>query len=192
MEKMNQVLVSEVRESGNRTLKCCIVTAGVNRGGRRIDPRGGNFEDYFKSPVVLAFHDDTKVIGRCVELSVETGGILATFEFSGTRLAREIFNLYEEGFLTSWSIGFLPLEMKTEKEGGKEIMHITKWVLLEVSAVSVPMDADAITVAIGQGLIHDEMLLQSLGAAVQESDFETLLKEIPVFALEYAARIQGK
>lgn len=191
MEKMDQVLVSEVRQAENKTLKCYIVTAGVNRGGRKIDPKGGQFEDYFKSPVVLAFHDDTKVIGRCLELSVESGGILASFEFNHTGLAEDIFRLYKEGFLTSWSIGFLPLEMKTEKEAGREVLHITSWMLLEVSAVSVPMDSDAVTVAIGQGLIHDALLLQSLGRE-PESDFEYLSKEIPAFALEYARKVKGQ
>ncbi|MCU7500721.1 MAG: HK97 family phage prohead protease [Bacteroidota bacterium] len=188
MEKMEQVLVSEIRGSENKTLQCYIVTAGINRGGRKIDPHGGKFEDYFKSPVVLAFHDDTKVIGRCIDLSVETGGILATFEFNHTQLASDIFRLYKEGFLTSWSIGFLPLEMKSEKEGGKEVIHITSWLLLEVSAVSVPMDADAVTVAIGQGLIKDELLLQSLG----ESDFSKLAREIPAFAAGYAVKAKGR
>ncbi|MCU7497211.1 MAG: hypothetical protein HF314_16500 [Ignavibacteria bacterium] len=190
MEKMKQVLVSEMRASENKTLQCYIVTAGINRGGRRIDPEGGRFEDYFKSPVVLAFHDDTKIIARCVELSVESGGILATFEFNHTQLAGDIFRLYQEGFLTSWSIGFLPLEMKTDKEGGKEILHITSWILLEVSAVSVPMDADAITVAVGQGLIQDELLIQSLNGKA-EDDFERLKHEIPLFAAEYAKRLKG-
>lgn len=191
MEKMEQVLVSEIRGSENKTLRCYIVTAGINRGCRRIDPKGGIFDDYFKSPVVLAFHDDTKVIGRCIDLNVETGGILATFEFNHTGLADDIFRLYREGFLTSWSIGFLPLEMKSEKEGGKEILHITKWMLLEVSAVSVPMDADAVTVAIGQGLIHDQLLIQSL-CSKHESDFERLGREIAGFASEYARKIQGR
>ncbi|MGE5432384.1 MAG: HK97 family phage prohead protease [Syntrophomonadaceae bacterium] len=190
MEKMEQVLVSEIRDSENKTLKCYIVTAGVNRGQRKIDPQGGRFDDYFKSPVVLAFHDDTKVIGRCVDLSIETGGILATFEFNHTRLADDIFRLYKEGFLTSWSIGFLPLEMKQEKEGGKDVLHITNWMLLEVSAVSVPMDADAVTVAIGQGLIHDELLLQSLRLK-PESDFSSLKREIPEFAAAYVRKIKG-
>lgn len=191
MEKMEQVLVSEIRGSENKTLQCYIVTAGINRGGRKIDPRGGKFEDYFKSPVVLAFHDDTKVIGRCIDLKVETGGILATFEFNHTQLACDIFRLYKEGFLTSWSVGFLPLEMNSGKEGGKEVLHVTSWLLLEVSAVSVPMDADAVTVAIGQGLIKDELLLQSLGRK-PESDFNTLAGEIPAFAASYALKIKGK
>lgn len=191
MEKMDQVLVSEVRQAENKTLKCYIVTAGVNRGGRKIDPQGGQFDDYLKSPVVLAFHDETKIIGRCVELSVESGGILASFEFNHTTLAEDIFRLYEGGFLTSWSIGFLPLEMKTEIEGGREVLHITSWMLLEVSAVSVPMDSDAVTVAIGQGLIHDTLLLQSL-IRKPVSGFEDLLKEIPAFAADYARKVKGK
>lgn len=178
MEVIRQVLSAEIRNAEDRTLTCFIVTGRINRGRRKIDLQGGQFGDYYKSPVLLAFHDETKVIGRCIWLRVEEEGILAKFEFNHTPIAEDILSLYKEGCLTSWSIGFLPVSYKWEEEEGQEILHITKWTLLEVSAVSIPMDADAITVAIGQGMVHDTALLQSLNNGFRENNPPLSMQEL--------------
>ncbi|MGE5496603.1 MAG: HK97 family phage prohead protease [Syntrophothermus sp.] len=168
-----------------RTVTCIIVSNQTNRGGRRIDIEGCQYDDYLKSPVVLAFHDDTKVIGRCLWLKFGDEGIIAKFEFRNSGLANDIYSLYKEGFLTSWSIGFMPVDWQYENENGAEVMHIKKWVLLEVSAVSIPMDANAITLAFNQGFIHESSLIHTAEAVKFESRFaeiqtktDTLLSRI--------------
>lgn len=152
-----------------RTVTCIIVSNQTNRGGRRIDIEGCQYDDYLKSPVVLAFHDDTKVIGRCLWLKFGDEGIIAKFEFRNSELADDIYGLYKEGFLTSWSIGFMPIDWQYENENGIEIMHIKKWLLLEVSAVSIPMDANAITLAFNQGFIHEPTLVHTAETVKLES-----------------------
>lgn len=159
--KQDFAAVVQSVEAEKNTITCVIVSGQTNRGRRRVDVKGCQWDDYFKSPVVLAFHDDEKVIARCLWLKIEDAGIIAKFEFRNSELAQDIFSLYKGGFLTSWSIGFLPVTYSWEEENGVEVLHIQKWILLEVSAVSVAMDANAITLAINQGLVHDDFLVES-------------------------------
>lgn len=146
------------------TLKCFIVSPNVNRYRRKVDLDGMLFENYLKSPVVLYNHNDDHLpIGRCLWLKKENEGILVKVQFNNTPLALEIFQLYKEGYLTSWSIGFLPVSYDWIRQDDVEVLNITKWELVEFSAVPVPADPDAVTVAIEQGLIKNEILLQHLG-----------------------------
>ncbi|MDP4190590.1 MAG: HK97 family phage prohead protease [Bacteroidota bacterium] len=183
-------------EKNQRTLTCMIVSAQTNRGKRKVEIKGCQYEDYMKSPVVLAFHDEEKVIARCQWLKFTEQGIVAKFEFRDNELANDIYDLYKEGFLTSWSIGFLPVTWNYEEEEGVEIIHITKWILLEVSAVSIPMDANAITLAINQGIVHDQFLIQSICTAKISQQNEELqssslkmLSEIELLKKEIAGII---
>ncbi|MGE5680531.1 MAG: HK97 family phage prohead protease [Bacillota bacterium] len=166
--------VVQSADKNERTITCVIVSSQTNRGRRKVDVNGCQYDDYLKSPVVLAFHDDERVIGRCMWLKFTEAGIVAKFEFRDSSLANDIYSLYKEGFLTSWSIGFLPVSWNYEEEDGQEIIHITKWVLLEVSAVSIPMDTNAITLAIDQGIVRDEYLIQSITEARSSSLTEVI------------------
>ncbi|MDP4114537.1 MAG: HK97 family phage prohead protease [Bacteroidota bacterium] len=161
-----------------KTLTCVIVSGKTNRGKRKIDIQGCRYDDYMRSPVVLAFHDDERIIARCVWLKFQDEGIIAKFEFRDSPLANDIFTLYKEGFLTSWSIGFLPHTWNYEEEEGVEIIHITQWTLLEVSAVSIPMDSNAITIAIGQGIVHDEYLIQSVKPGKTNKGVEDIIETV--------------
>lgn len=163
-------------DKSNNTLTCIIVSSQTNRGRRKVDVSGCSYDDYMKSPVVLAFHDDERIIARCLWLKFSDEGIIAKFQFRDSPLSNDIFSLYKEGFLTSWSIGFLPVSWNYEEEDGIEIIHITKWTLLEVSAVSIPMDANAITLAIGQGMVHDSYLIQSVKNSIDSYNLENILK----------------
>lgn len=173
--RQNFDAVIQSADKNEKTITCIIVSNQTNRGKRKVDVKGCQYDDYLKSPVVLAFHDDERVIGRCQWLKFTEEGIIAKFEFRDSELANDIYDLYKGGFLTSWSIGFLPVTWNYEEEEGQEIIHITKWILLEVSAVSIPMDANAITLALDQGLIHDEYLIQSVNNAKNQHMNEEIL-----------------
>jgi hypothetical protein len=94
---------------------------------------------------------------------------------------------YELGFMTAWSVGFIPQETERSEDGGP-VRH-TKSELLEISAVAVPSNRDSITNA----LEGDDLMAREFAGAVQRSfgsaqgddvevDPELLVKQLEVMS----------
>jgi hypothetical protein len=76
-------------------------------------------------------------------------------------LARDVFRLYAEGVLRGWSIGFVPRKSYPLLRSGRfgpAGMRVEEWDLLEYSAVPVPENPKALTLAVQKGLVQDEGL----------------------------------
>ena len=88
--------------------------------------------------------------------------------FADTPFARETFKLYAEGFLRGWSVGFIPEEWEvlTDDDNKFSGYHITAWELLELSAVPVPANPQALTDAIRDGKVRTPALVKALRGAV--------------------------
>lgn len=158
-------------------------------------PRGARVENFLSNPVVLWSHNgdsstNTIPIGRCVELTVEDDYIRVKTQFNANDpLAIKVFNAYKDGFLNSWSIGFIPekYEVVTSEnlEGlntkhnisltEKDIEHgayvIDQWELLEYSAVPVPGNPGATG---DRKDFTKELLTRGL---ISKEEFENLEKE---------------
>src|SRR5262249_34808780 len=141
--------------------------------GDVVVPQGlRNREEYLENPVVLWAHNRLTLppIGTCQSLDVQTDRIVAETRFAqGLPLAEDLFRLYEQGILRGWSIGFVPLKAKVLPERrsdppgyARRGLQIDEWNLLEYSAVPIPENPGALTVAIQKGIIHDGMLREWL------------------------------
>lgn len=141
------------------TVTAVISTADPDHAGDVIVPQGlANREEYLRNPVVLWAHRrDLPPIGACIHLEVQGERIVAVTQFArGLPAAEELFRLYEQGVLRGWSIGFIPLDAgRRETARG---MIVRKWKLLEYSAVPVPENPGALTVAVHKGLVRDASL----------------------------------
>ena len=156
-------------ELGSRTIVSTINTASVDRYKTVILPGGGRLESYRLNPVVLAMHDGAKVpIGRNLWIKPDRPGDRATRLIAKTQflpegvdeLADKIFRLYQEGFLSAWSIGMNPIEWgkptaeelrKHPEWAGADIIF-RAWELLEYSGVTTPGNAECLTEAVSRGL----------------------------------------
>jgi HK97 family phage prohead protease len=151
------------------SLRAAISTADVDRAGDVIVPGGlRNAREYMSNPVVLWAHQRTlPPIGRCVSLEVEPNRVVAETRFArGIGFAEELFKLYEQGVLRGWSIGFVPLRatrLPAVDELGRRGLRVEEWDLLEYSAVPVPENPGALTIAIQKGFVHDPLLRHFLG-----------------------------
>jgi hypothetical protein len=97
-------------------------------------------------------------------------GILSKMQFAKTQMAEEIFQLYKEGFMRAFSVGFIPKEW-TDGDGEKVPRRTyTKWELLEYSAVPVPANPDALALAISKGLLQDDSLRKRFEVNYSETD----------------------
>lgn len=128
-----------------------ISTSGVKRDGLDLNPANFIFNNFMRNPVVLWSHDmmgfSNPPIGRVTSLTVEDDRILADIVFdSGDPFAANVERKYRNGFLNAVSISW---NTTRGTEGGVEIITHE---LLEVSAVTVPADPDALIVRQQQGL----------------------------------------
>lgn len=140
------------------TIRSVITTVDPDRAGDVVVPTGiRNVEEFLLNPIVLWAHNRIGVppIGRCEWLDVQPGRIVAQTCFArGVPFAEDVFRLYEQGILRGWSIGFVPRKA-FRRPGG---MRVEEWDLLEYSAVPIPENPAAMTLALEKGLVHDRTL----------------------------------
>ena len=92
-------------------VRAVISTSAPDRVGDVIMPAGlRNADEFLRNPVVLWAHQRSMPpIGTCDRLTIEPDRIVAETKFSAASpFAVDVFNLYAEGVLRGWSVGFLP------------------------------------------------------------------------------------
>lgn len=130
-------------------------TEGEKGDGVDLRMSGARLDRFRANPVVLFDHRyrgrDNLPIGRAtaVEVAGERLMIDVTFDRADP-FAAEVERKYRDGFLNAVSIGFEVHEFEDQKGKGGGFFFggvATDWELLELSAVQVPMDADAVVSA---------------------------------------------
>jgi hypothetical protein len=142
-----------------RTVTAVISTAAPDRAGDVVVPAGlQNAEEFLLNPVVLWAHQRAlPPVGTCLSLDVQPTRVVAVTKFAaGVPLADDVFRLYEQGVLRGWSVGLLP-RRASPRRGGRGL-RIDEWDLLEYSAVPVPENPEALTLAVEKGLVRDARL----------------------------------
>lgn len=117
-------------------------TEDVDRSGDVLKIKDWDFTNFLKNPVLQAGHDyrPQYTIGVAKDLRVENNQVLFTPVFHEiTPLASQIKKMYEQGILKAWSVGFIPSQFDPNDKNQ----------LLEVSAVSVPDNQNALTMMKG-------------------------------------------
>src|SRR5947207_5528273 len=149
-------------DPGRMLIRSVITTAEPDRVGDVVVPLGlKNAEDYLLNPVVLWAHDRARVppIGACEWLDVQPRRVVAETRFAqDVRFAEDVFRLYEQGVLRGWSIGFVPRRARRLPVADPRVppgLRVEQWDLLEYSAVPIPENPGAVTVAIEKGLVRD-------------------------------------
>lgn len=142
MDKL-QIQAKTVRRKGKLT--AIASTEGMDRSGDVLLVKNWDFSKFIKNPVLQAGHDyrPQYTVGKAENIRVEGNEVLFEPVFHTiTPLAKQVKEMYEKGFLNAWSVGFIPgsaqLEGKSIEDGG------TPNELLEVSAVAVPANAEAL------------------------------------------------
>ena len=118
-------------------------TNDVDRDGERILPNAfTNLHSYLRdNPVILGFHNYNNFpIGKAVDGRITDQSLDLDIVFADTGQGKEAKYLYDNGFMSSFSVGFIPKKWDNDKQG----RIYTEVELLEVSAVPVPANAHAI------------------------------------------------
>jgi len=116
-------------------------TESIDRHGEAVEASGWDLGNFKANPVILWQHNhDEPAIGKAehvwVEKAADKSKLMIKLKFHEiTERARAVKELFEQGILNSFSVGFIP----QEAEGNT----FTKQELLEVSAVNVPANPEA-------------------------------------------------
>ncbi len=138
-------VIGRTKFLGERQVKVIASDGTRDRMGDVLVPYGVELEQYRRNPIVLAQHNAEEPIARCSDIHVENAAVVATIDFPppGTsERSDEYLRLLKTGVVAAVSVGFLPLDWELISTGYK----YTRWEMLELSCVSVPVNPSALVV----------------------------------------------
>lgn len=100
----------------------------------------GGLDNYLKNPIVLAYHNHQRPIGKVVSSEVTSKGLKIVARIS--KKIAEIPELIKDGILKAFSVGFMVKDADYDSKTG--IFVIKDLELFEISVVSVPANADSV------------------------------------------------
>lgn len=137
---MNKKELKALVEIKDGKMTAIASTDDVDRVGESLTITDWDFKNFKKNPVLQAGHDYKPqfTIGIAKNIVIEGSKVIFEPVFHGiTQLAREIKEMYEQGYLKAFSVGFLP--------GGDDKKKKNE--LLEISAVAVPANPNALVIS---------------------------------------------
>lgn len=116
-------------------------TVDIDRAGDVIVSSAwtDGLKNYLKNPMILAFHDHKKPIGKMVEHKVNEKGLWIKAKISK---AAECYELIKDGTLTAFSVGFNILDADYDSNSG--VFFIKAVELLETSVVSIGCNQESL------------------------------------------------
>jgi hypothetical protein len=181
----------KAEDIGERSVLFTISKEVQDRDGDILRANGVDFTNYMKNPVFLSFHNSREFpLGKVKKFWVEGDEVKAIVYFptveelstdptqasEKAKLVDFTYHCYKTGMLNAVSVGFIPLEWTETKEG----YDITKWELLEFSAVAVPANQDAIAQAVksfgndfAKGLVSNVSKMESVEKSGRKISAET-------------------
>jgi len=134
-------------------LEAVVATDETDRDGERLDIASLDVDTYMKNNIVAWSHDYKKLaIAKTLQIRKEmrTGiqVLIAKMKFAidESPFAKEVYNLYKNGFMKAFSIGFIPKQYDLESN---------KWMnseMIEYSAVLIGSNRNALVEAKSKGL----------------------------------------
>jgi len=144
-------LVMKVNE--DFTLEVAVASTGIkDRQGEIIEPTAWRLDNFKRNPVLQWAHDYRSLpIGRVEDIAIEETRLIFKPRFAADidEFAKKVWQMYKGGFLNAFSVGFNPIK---DKEGDKW----TDVELLEISAVPVPANPEALVLARELGVELEE------------------------------------
>ncbi len=129
-------------------------TGALDRYEEIIEPSGWRLDAYRRNPVFQNAHrygDVANTLGRALvtevrELGGGRSGLFQRVEFATevNPAAKVAYGLYRDGFLRAVSVGFIPIRWEDGNEQSGFRRRYLEQELLEVSAVAVPANPEAL------------------------------------------------
>lgn len=189
IQMQHKAFAADVKvEVGERSVVARISTAAVDRDGEVLIPMGCNSKDFEKNPVVMWLHNYNRIpIGKVVGFKRTDDEVVAKMVLASRPDSYPedkewepdtLLSLYQQGILSAFSVGFIPTESRPAtdrdaKKYGDGVRRVhSKWKILEVSAVPLPANQEAVAIAVSKGIISAEFAKSMCGVDT-EADAET-------------------
>lgn len=133
--------------------------ATLDRAGEVIEASGWRLDQFRRNPVFQNAHNYGNIIhtlGRAQLAEVRGGRLFLRVLFATdiNPLARLAYDLYRRGFLHAVSVGFLPRRWENGTDRTPWRRRFLEQELLEVSAVAVPANPNALVLAVKSGAVE--------------------------------------
>lgn len=130
----------------------------LDRYDEVIEAKGWDLTNYRRNPVFQNSHkygDVVFTLGKSLVTEIRGNALVQQIEFAVAinPVARLAFDLYKGGFLNAVSVGFIPIEWEEGGGANKFRRKFIKQELLELSAVSIPANPNALQNAIKAGAV---------------------------------------
>jgi len=143
MTKQMKGFVQKIGEKGD-IIVAVASDETLDRQGDSLKAKAWKLADFKRNPVLQWAHNPTiPAIGKAENIRVEGDKLLFRPVFAKTTQGKEIAQLYKEGILNAFSVGFREIEQKA----GDIALE-----LLEISGVNVPANPKALALARQKGL----------------------------------------
>jgi len=158
-----------VEDSPDRPVIDFIASSGqLDRYDEIVSADGWRLENYRRNPVFQNAHqygDVLFTLGRALITEVRDGRLFQRVEFATeiSPMARIAYGLYKGKFLNAVSVGFIPLRWENGGEGAGYRRKYLEQELLEVSAVGIPANPEALQLGLKAGAIERSDLRELSG-----------------------------
>lgn len=166
-----------------------ISTEECDRANDSMVLAGAKLENFLKNPVVQWAHDGSiPAVGVSRSIEIVNGEMQSQTEFHGaTELSAQLYTLYEGGYLTATSVGFIPLSwidldatvMAPIYPWCDKVRRYDTWELLEYSCCNVPMNPGAVGAGDGKSM------LAGIRKALDEGAISGTSGVLPLLIAEY-------
>lgn len=183
-------------EENERAIVHTISTSSIDHDNEILVARGVILDEFKQKGVPVLWSHDATVppVGKpqWVKLDKANDRVIAKTVFADTEFANNLYELYKGKFITGWSVGFHPDKSEYREPNKKELNDTPnlrrvweKWYLLEYSAVNIPANTEARTIAVGKGLINKTncKFFQLTEEDVDKISFETRRKYVKVYPI---------
>lgn len=147
----SSVPITRASVDASRRIVNCIASSETEDSWGRVVKQDWDLTRYKANPVVLMNHDAQSLpIGRSENVRVEKGKLLATIVFAdalANPAADYVWNSIQQGSLRAISVGWKPGSVAETTVDGRDVVVMSKNVLMEISLVNLPANPDALMVA---------------------------------------------
>jgi len=169
-----------VKSCKSGTLSAVASTARLDRDGESILPSAfvRGLTEYKRNPVILANHTHRSadgsptIIGSATRVEVVGDALEFDMAFASTPLAKQWQSLFDEGHARAFSVGFIPKAGQHEETLDGLVYVHSEVELLEISAVGVPANPDAVRRDVDRAYVESmvDRRLDRIFAAIERGE----------------------
>jgi HK97 family phage prohead protease len=158
MNELIYLKATTEKGSNENQMRLIASTEATDRDGESIKIDGWDTTNFKRNPVLLWAHDYRSLpIGKFVNIKRDhtLKALVGTIEwasFEANPFAQLVKQQFKEGIMSAFSVGFIPRKRNPENP-----LEIIEAELLEVSAVPVPANPEALALAFGKGLKQSDV-----------------------------------